>query len=452
MPAVAVDAIVFREDLYPRVETSAVMVQKYADDLAVLPPIEVNQHHELIDGWHRWTAHKKAKAAEIPITITTTKDDEHLLELAIERNARFGFQLSTNDKKTVARRLYRSATPESRGAKKQRLAEILSVSYDTIANWLSRVDKDTQEERDAAVQNLYLQCYTQEEIAEAVGMPQPTVNALLSEIRTFGIPIIPGIFAEDLKDKHGAALKAAEAERLARITAENRAAAEHAADFEPPIYNIWKQQQKTNGSGHFGNSEVHWVDNLLYFYTQPFDIVVDPFAGGGSTLDICKRRFRRCWLSDRLPIEERQREIRTLDLKDGLPDLRKRWADVRLVYLDPPYWKQAEGQYSTDPEDLANMSLDEFTATLAATINAFGKKLTAGYVALILQPTQWKAPDRQFTDHVADMLRVVKFPVDMRYSVPYESQQCTAQMVDWAQAERRCLVLTREIVVWRVRP
>src|SRR5260370_21610662 len=67
------------------------------------------------------------------------------------------------------------------------------------------------------------------------------------------------------------------------------------------FYNIWKQQHKTEGSKHFGNSEVRWVDNLLYSYTKPFDIVVDPFAGGGSTIDICKKRFRRYLVSDRKP-------------------------------------------------------------------------------------------------------------------------------------------------------
>jgi hypothetical protein len=29
----------------------------------------------------------------------------------------------------------------------------------------------------------------------------------------------------------------------------NQIAAEHATDFEPPIYNIWKQQEKTAESG-----------------------------------------------------------------------------------------------------------------------------------------------------------------------------------------------------------
>lgn len=52
---VKVSDVIFRSDLYPRLETDPVMVQKYADDLSVLPPILVNQHNELVDGWHRWT-------------------------------------------------------------------------------------------------------------------------------------------------------------------------------------------------------------------------------------------------------------------------------------------------------------------------------------------------------------------------------------------------------------
>ena len=220
-------------------------------------------------------------------------------------------------------------------------------------------------------------------------------------------------------------------------------------DFETPLYNVWKQQTKTAGVKHFGNSDVRWVDNLLYLYTKPFDIVVDPFAGGGSTIDLCKRRVRRYWVSDRKPIIERETDIRKHDLTTGVPTLA--WKDVSLVYLDPPYWKQAESEYSDAAEDLANMSLDDFTHTLATTINGFGKKLPAGAaIALILQPTQWKAPKKTYTDHVADMIKAVKLPIDLRIQAPYESQQCTAQMVEWAKKNRKVLVISREIVVWRV--
>ena len=36
------------------------------------------------------------------------------------------------------------------------------------------------------------------------------------------------------------------------------------SDFTPPLYNIWKLQNKTNKVGHFGNSEPTWVDNLIF--------------------------------------------------------------------------------------------------------------------------------------------------------------------------------------------
>jgi hypothetical protein len=39
----------------------------------------------------------------------------------------------------------------------------------------------------------------------------------------------------------------------------DKAAASHATDFEAPLYNIWKQQEKTKGAKHFGNSEVRWL-------------------------------------------------------------------------------------------------------------------------------------------------------------------------------------------------
>ena len=112
--------------------------------------------------------------------------------------------------------------------------------------------------------------------------------------------------------------------KVSELGKTEQANAEHATDFTPPIYNIWKQQEKSNAVGHFGNSEVRWVDNLLYLYTKPFDVVLDPFAGGGSTIDICKKRFRRYFVSDRKPIVEREKEIRQHDLICGTQFLTSR--------------------------------------------------------------------------------------------------------------------------------
>lgn len=416
---IPVSDIRFRDDLYPRIETSAKTVQKYAEDLSVLPPVEVNQHNELIDGWHRWTAHKKVSAETISIVITETASDAEFLELAIERNAAHGLQLSQADKKDMARKIYHATPERERNDKKRDLARILSVSERAIRDWLSRIDKDAKAERDKRIFGLWLATETDKAIADDVNLTEEAVRQITQ--------------------------KMADLPKLGKST---QAIAEHATDFDPPVYNVWKQQEKSNANGHFGNSEVRWVDNLLYLYTDPFDVVVDPFGGGASTVDICKKRFRRYWVGDRKVEPEFEGMIRQHDLTDGLPPL-PRWKDVRLVYLDPPYWKQAEGRYSKDATDLANMPLDEFHDALAGTINAFAKKLSGAYIALLIQPTQWKAPDRVFADHIAEMLRRVKLPLDMRFSCPYESQQCTAQMVEWAKAEKRCLVLSRELIVWR---
>mgnify|MGYP000846099308 FL=1 len=426
-----VSEIVYREDLYPRIDKDVATVQKYADDLAVLPPIEVNHRNELIDGWHRWTAHKKNGVAEIGVIVTQTDSDAHLLELAIERNAGHGLQLSQQDKQNMARRIYHVTPERERAEKKQHLAKILSVSPSTVHNWLSRIDKDSKEERERRIYAKWLACWTQDEIAQSEGITQPQVLTILSEF-----PIL---------------------EKL--IKSSQTLATYSEPDWAPPIYNIWKQQEKTAGSTHFGNSEVRWVDNLLYLYTEPFDVVVDPFAGGGSTIDLCKKRSRRYFVSDRKPIPEREADIRQHDLIASggvvLPSV-PRWKDVSLVYLDPPYWRQAAGQYSDDPTDLANVDIDTFNAYLSGIIKGFAKKLgdsardKPAYIALIIQPTQWKADERKFTDHIGDMLRAVRLPVNMRFYVPYESQQCNAQMVEWAKDSKRCLVLTREIVVWEV--
>ena len=434
-----VDSVVFREDLYPRLSTNPVKVQDYCLCLDALPPIEINQDNILIDGWHRWTAHKKAATTTIKAAVTVTKNDAEIKEFAVIRNAIHGLQLSLGEKQAYARERYRETPMNERGTQKKQLAKMLSVRYETINNWLSRIDKDENEQRNATIFALWLSCHTQEEIAEAVGVTQRTISNVLEENERFKILLEPGIFSE-IKD---------DAEKEKSIIEHNRNNAEHRKDFTPPLYNIWKQQEKTPGANHYGNSEIRWVDNLLYLYTQPFDVVVDPFAGSGSTIDICKKRFRRYWVSDRKPIVEREKEIRKWDITEGLPPL-SRWKDVKLVYLDPPYWKQAEGKYSNDPDDLANMPLEQFNEILSGLIKSFSRKISDAYIALIIQPTQWNAPERTFTDHIADMLRLVNLPVEMRYSVPYESQQCNAQMVEWAKTNKRCLVLTREIIVWQV--
>lgn len=94
---------------------------------------------------------------------------------------------------------------------------------------------------------MWLACYTQQEIADEVGIPQQSVKDVLTEngnIAKLGKPQQSAAQHDDGVDEDG----------------EPR--------FKIPLYNVWKQQTKTEGVNHFGNSESRWLDNLLY--TKPF--------------------------------------------------------------------------------------------------------------------------------------------------------------------------------------
>ena len=414
-----VSDVIFREDLYPRLEPDSKLVQKYAEDLDVLPPIEVNQNKILIDGYHRWTAHKKMQKEEIGVVITETKSEEEIFELAIERNSKFGLQMSQADKKKACIRLYKDGT----GRKKDDISRLLSISLRTVNNHLHNIDEQIKAERDEKIRSMWLACFSQEEIGEEVNL---THQAIDNEIKTLQV-------LENFP-------------KLAKNFAEF-----NDPEFQIPIYNLWNFGKLTNGTSHFGNSEQRILENLLYLYTEPFDIVVDPFAGGGSTIDVCRKRLRRYWVSDRKPIVEREKEIRLLDaIKNSVP-LNNRWSEVSLTYLDPPYWKQAEGKYSEDSEDLANMNLEDFTSKLSGFINDIGKKQSKGVIAMLMQPTQWNSPEKKVVDHVFDIISRVDLPLEVRVSVPYSTEQYTPQMVNWAKENKKLLVLTRELVIWRMK-
>lgn len=409
--------IVWREDLYPRITTDPMMVQRYADNIEVLPPIEINQHNEIIDGWHRWTAHRKNEVQTINVIVTETVNEAEFIKLAIIRNAVHGMQLSSKDKQNMATKLY-SANHTS----KEELASILSVTVRSISSWVATIDKVRKEEQDRIIKEMWFACYSQDEIATVIGKTKQALDDKIKDCQLL--------------------------EKFPK--SDNLLALYNDEHWTPPLYDIWDFNKNDNEVKHFGNTHVGIVDNLLYTFTQPFDIVIDPFAGGGSTIDICKKRLRRYWVSDRLPIVEREKEIRKHDvITDGISGP-YHWGEVALVYLDPPYWKQTEGKYSNDPTDLSNMPLRDFTASLIDIIESYGKKLRPGaHVACITSPTQWPNENHECNYHDIDLACGVKGLKLIRRAVcPYSTQQYNGTQVNIAKENKLWLVRSRTLLVW----
>ena len=123
------------------------------------------------------------------------------------------------NKRDVARKIYHQTPERERKNKKMQLTRILSVPERTLQSWLSRIDKDAKEARDKRIFDLWLGCYTQEEIAKGEGVDKATISRFIDESCI-----------------------------LAKMPERNKPAVEHLTDFEPPIYNVWKQQKKKKGS------------------------------------------------------------------------------------------------------------------------------------------------------------------------------------------------------------
>jgi len=416
--------IIWRKDLYPRIDPDSATTQEYVDNLEKLPPIEINQHNELIDGYHRWTAHRKAEAETIEVTVTPTINEAEFVRFAIERNSTHGLRMSDNDKKEKVQLLYNPDAKSKELGSKEDMASLFSVSDKTIARYVKSIDDANKKRKERIIREMWLACRTEEEIADEVGLTQKTINQKAKDL-----------YLLDNWEK-GINLHAQYIDEY----------------WKPQLYDIWNFEKNDNKVKHPGNTHVSIVDNLLYTFTQPFDIIIDPFGGGGSTIDICKKRLRRYWVSDRKPIIERL-DIREHDLIISGISGPYHWGEVALVYLDPPYWKQSAGKYSNDPTDLANMTLENFTRSLIDVIQSYGDKLRTGaHIACIISPTQWPNEDKSVNYHDIDLACGVngKLRLVRRAVCPYSTQQYNGTQYDIAEANKLWMVLSRTLLVWEV--
>jgi len=90
--------------------------------------------------------------------------------------------------------------------------------------------------------------------------------------------------------------------------------------------------------------------NLLMRYTREKDLIIDPMAGSGTTLDVARDLKRRALGYDLKPSRKDvfRADARKLPLEDGKAD---------FVFIDPPYSDHID--YSDDPRCIGKLSAFE---------------------------------------------------------------------------------------------
>lgn len=102
--------------------------------------------------------------------------------------------------------------------------------------------------------------------------------------------------------------------------------------------------------GYEGRTPAWVVWNLLERYTREGDRVLDPFSGGGTTLDVAASLGREGLAYDIAPVRQdiERADARSLPLEDE---------SVDFVFMDPPYSTHVD--YSEDPDCIGKLDAFE---------------------------------------------------------------------------------------------
>ena len=427
MKTLLVSAVRFVKELYPRIKPNDEAIERYRDALEKLPPIVVARDGVLVDGYHRWQAHVREEVETIQAEDLGNLSDAEILREAIVRNASHGQQLSRADKQREAGRLWKAFEHLEPAAREQDIAELLAVSDRTVRGWTKDARKEEKQALQEKVWQLHLNCLSQRQISDATGVAQKTINDWVSD---FGSS---AIFAQP----------------PGSTQSQPWGNVQH--------FDVWSFQSNDRDGGgqqsYFGACPPQVMENLLWLYTEPGkSIVVDLFAGSGTTLEVAQRMGRRAWVSDiRGNHYSPHLDIHQHDATTGWPGDAPAKAD--LLFLDPPYWKQAAGRYSSEPNELAEMTLPDFNAAWVKLLKACRSHLSdGGKVAYIISPTEDKDAG-VVIDHAMEMAAAAMgagYRIHRRIIVTYQTQQATGQQVTWARENRRLLKLYRDLVVLEV--
>jgi DNA modification methylase len=194
------------------------------------------------------------------------------------------------------------------------------------------------------------------------------------------------------------------------------------------------------------------VLNILYYFTDPDDLVVDPFGGSGTTLDACRHLGRRCLIYDLKPARD---GIIRHDISLGFP---KEAKGCDLVFLDPPYWRQKRANYTKEEGSFSEVNLEEFDRKIEKLIHDCHDTVKpGGTVALLIQNTtelggEMSRMGRYYADHVLDgynfFIKTGFNPVQ-RINIPLTWEQFAGFDIKEAREKKRLLGVVRDLLIMK---
>jgi DNA modification methylase len=163
-----------------------------------------------------------------------------------------------------------------------------------------------------------------------------------------------------------------------------------AADDKPWLESttLWDYPRQSYGRTPKGSNKYAGVTpafviyNMVKRYTEPDDLVLDPMAGSGTTIDVCREEGRRCMAYDISPTRPDivQNDARRIPLEDE---------SVDMVFIDSPYGDNID--YNDQPGNIGRISAEaeEFYEALDRVMAEVYRVLKPGKTLGWLIGDQW---------------------------------------------------------------
>lgn len=215
--------------------------------------------------------------------------------------------------------------------------------------------------------------------------------------------------------------------------------------FEPQVFNVWNFPDCNPLFGienALGRIPGQIVQNVLHYWTEEGDLVVDPMAGGGTTIDVCNLMKRRCLAYDINPLRE---DIIKWDIRRGFP---KEAKNCDLIFLDPPYFNMVFDIFR---------SLDEFHLFIQQLAkDSYETVQNEGFVALlIMNQTEKFEAETEYPvciPHVFDCYEIFRkagFKLIQAVSTPLTTQQFLHYDVERAKQRKWLLGTYRDLLIFQ---
>jgi DNA methylase len=471
---VPLEHLTFDTTIYPREQWKTATVERYVDCLKrgdQFPPLIVEEGTtRLLDGVHRWKAYLKyhdlyqGRVTSPPLVATEYDQQDawaapvvqipvHYHQIpagippklyAAALSVTHGDRIDTAERKRLAREIY-EANPDFR---LEDLEAYLHISKSTAGEYVADIRARRKEAQKTIAYRLHLLGWTQEEIAEQVGITRdqytrgflcafPDLEKDTKNLLTSGIPHLDVAerFKLPLILAHAIALQGkGDQERFKRL----------GITLQP--YDVWQFAKCDDlfGMDWPGRIPGQLLAHILYFYTKPGQVILDPMAGSGTTPDVCLAFNRKCYAYD-LPKDAQRPDILAHDITAGWPDRLKK-AD--LLFWDPPYFDKKDDLYSAGSiSALDHSAYRDFFKSRFAEAYAMVRKDTR--LAFLMSDWDDTDGDRPMLGlwHYARLIEDAGWTIIRRIDCPLSTQLVHPDIVEKFRKSRRLARLNRSLLM-----